>query len=75
MPELAIFERPMIRIGNDLASNVTNTLVAVATPMRIIAPDGAGPDSMVWVVNNIQMMPASGRQGPRHRPCRQLVHA
>src|SRR6266850_2083242 len=33
--------------------------LAVATPMHMMAPVSAGTDSVVWVVNSIQTMPAS----------------
>jgi len=41
------------------AKLITSTLLAVATPMHMIAPVSAGTDSVVWVANNIQTMPAS----------------
>ena len=34
-------------------------LLAVATPMHMIAPVKAGTESVVWVMNSIQTMPAS----------------
>src|SRR5471030_1802252 len=33
--------------------------LAVATPMHMMASVSAGTDSVVWVANNIQTMPAS----------------
>jgi len=41
------------------AKLITSTLLAVATPMHMIAPVSAGTDSVVWVVNSIQTIPAS----------------
>ena len=41
------------------AKLITSTLLAVATPMHMIAPVSAGTDSVVCVANSIQMMPAS----------------
>ena len=37
---------------------MTRTLFAVATPMHMIAPVKAGTDRVVWVMNNIQTIPA-----------------
>ncbi len=34
-------------------------LFAVATPMHMMAPVSAGTESVVWVTNSIQTMPAS----------------
>ena len=41
------------------AKLITSTLLAVATPMHMIAPVSAGTDSVVCVANSIQTMPAS----------------
>ena len=41
------------------AKLMTSTLLAVATPMHMIAPVSAGTDSVVSVANSIQTMPAS----------------
>ena len=38
---------------------MTSTLLAVATPMHMIAPVSAGTESVVCVENSIQTMPAS----------------
>ena len=38
---------------------MTKTLLAVATPMHMMAPVKAGTDSVVRVVNSIQTMPAN----------------
>ena len=38
---------------------MTRIEFAVATPMHMIAPVSAGTDSVVWVKNSIQTMPAS----------------
>ena len=40
------------------AKVITNTLLAVATPMHMMAPVSAGTDSVVRVANSIQTMPA-----------------
>ena len=40
------------------AKLTTRMLLAVATPMHMIAPVSAGTDRVVWVMNSIQMMPA-----------------
>ena len=40
-------------------------LLAVATPMHMMAPVSAGTDSVVWVTNSIQTMPARAA-GKRH---------
>ena len=37
---------------------MTSTLLAVATPMHMIAPVSAGTDSVVCVTNSIHTMPA-----------------
>jgi hypothetical protein len=37
----------------------TDTLLAVATPMHIIAPISAGTLKVVWVMKSVQAMPAS----------------
>ena len=41
------------------AKLITSTLLAVATPMHMMAPVSAGTDSVVCVANSIQTMPAS----------------
>ena len=41
------------------AKLITSTLLAVATPMHMIAPVSAGTDSVVPVANSIHTMPAS----------------
>ena len=41
------------------AKLTTRMLLAVATPMHMMAPVSAGTDSVVRVMNNIQTMPAS----------------
>ena len=41
------------------AKLITSTLLAVATPMHMIAPVSAGTDKVVPVTNSVQMMPAS----------------
>src|SRR5271167_3080590 len=41
-----------------LAKLMTRTLLAVATPMHMMAPVKAGTDSVVPVVNSIHTMPA-----------------
>ena len=41
------------------AKLITSTLLAVATPMHMMAPVRAGTDKVVWVANSIQTMPAS----------------
>ena len=41
------------------AKLTTRMLLAVATPMHMIAPVSAGTDRVVWVRNSIQTMPAS----------------
>ena len=41
------------------AKLMTRTLLAVATPMHMMAPVSAGTDSVVAVANSIQTMPAS----------------
>ena len=38
---------------------MTSTLLAVATPMHMMAPVSAGTDSVVPVANSIHTMPAS----------------
>ncbi len=37
---------------------MTSTLLAVATPMHMIAPVKAGTDIVVWLTNSIQTIPA-----------------
>jgi len=46
------------------AKLITSTLLAVATPMHMIAPVSAGTDSVVCVANSIQTM-----AGERRRQC------
>ena len=41
------------------AKLTTSTLLAVATPMHMMAPVSAGTLTVVWVRNSIQTMPAS----------------
>ncbi len=41
------------------AKLTTRMLLAVATPMHMIAPVKAGTDRLVWVRNSIQTIPAS----------------
>ncbi len=40
------------------AKLTTRIELAVATPMHMIAPVSAGTESVVWVANSIQTMPA-----------------
>ena len=42
-----------------LAKVIIRMLLAVATPMHMIAPISAGTLTVVWVKNSIQSMPAS----------------
>ena len=48
-----------ISLSFSRAKLITSTLLAVATPMHMIAPVSAGTDSVVCVANSIQTMPAS----------------
>ena len=49
--------RPLVRPSRAKLTN--STLLAVAMPMHMMAPVSAGTDSVVPVMNNIQMIPAS----------------
>jgi hypothetical protein len=50
------------------AKLITSTLLAVATPMHMMAPVRAGTDKVVAVANSIQTMPASAAGNARRSP-------
>jgi hypothetical protein len=48
-----------VRCSCSRAKLITSTLLAVATPMHMIAPVSAGTDKVVCVANSTQTMPAN----------------